>query len=103
METDMVRSADVYVFSLRQHRDKSKVDPMDLAQWTFFAVSTPQIHAKFGTQRSVSLGPLTDLHGPPFGFAELKAKVAEAARWNSTRLMITSPEIDVTIPRSSRE
>lgn len=103
METDMVRSADVYVFSLLQHRDKSNVEPMDLAQWTFFAVPTPQIHAKFGTQKSISLGPLTGLHGPPFGFAELKAKVAEAARWNSTRLMITSPEIDVTIPRSSRE
>lgn len=76
MKTDIVRSADVYVFSLLQHRDKSNVDPMDLAQWTFFAVPTPQIHAKFGIQKSISLGPLTDLHGPPFGFAELKARLS---------------------------
>ena len=103
METDMVRSADVYVFSLLQHKDESKVDPMDLAQWTFFAVPTPQIHAKFGTQKSISLGPYTDLHGPPFGFAELKARVAQAARWNSSHLIKSPNEVDVATPRPSNE
>ena len=102
IETDIVRSADVYVFSLLQHMEKSNVNPMDLAQWTFFAVPTLQIHSKFGTQKSISLGPLTALHGPPFGFAELKTRVARAAKWNSTRLT-TSPEIDAAIPRSSWE
>ena len=103
METDMVRSADVYVFSLLQHRDKSNVDPMDLAQWTFFAVPTLQIHAKFGIQKSISLGPLTDLHGPPFGFAELKARVAQAAKWNSSHLIKSTNEDVVAIPRPSNE
>jgi hypothetical protein len=103
METDIVRSADVYVFSLLQHRDKSNVDPMDLAQWTFFAVPTLQIHAKFGTQKSISLGPLTDLHGPPFGFAELKARVAQAAKWNSSHLFKSTNEDVVAIPRPSNE
>lgn len=84
MATDMIRSSDVYVFCLLHHKDKSSVDPMDLAQWFFFAVPTARIHAKFGTQKSISLGPLTDLHGASFSFADLKTRVAEAAKWNPT-------------------
>ena len=84
METDMVRSSDVYIFCLLDHKDKSTVDPMDLAQWSFFAVQTLRLHAKFGTQKSISLGPLSDLHGAKFGFAELKKRVADEAKWKPT-------------------
>ena len=103
METDVVRVADVYIFCLLQHKDKSSVDPLNLSQWTFFAVPTPQIHATFGTQKSVSLGPLSILHGPSFGFTELKTRVVEAAKWKSTRLITSSHEVDDATPRHSNE
>lgn len=41
-DTDLLRQADVYDFCLLDHKDLATIDLLDLAQWTFFVVSTGQ-------------------------------------------------------------
>jgi hypothetical protein len=77
------RSADVYVFCLLHYKDKSTVDPLDLSQWSFFAVSSKRIHHEFQTQQQISLSRLEKVHGPPFSFQELKGRILDATKWQS--------------------
>lgn len=57
------RHADVYVFCLLDHEDKTNVDPMDLEQWRFFVISTQTLNERVGQQKSISLISLMKL-GP---------------------------------------
>ncbi|MFA0960924.1 hypothetical protein AB9P05_03905 [Roseivirga sp. BDSF3-8] len=56
------RNNDFYIFCLLHHKDKSTVDPMDLAQWTFYILPTSVLNEKLGTQRRLSLKRLKSLH-----------------------------------------
>ncbi len=62
-EQKSVRGADVYVFCLLAHKDKSTLDPMNMDQWQFFVVATRTIDAAIGAQESLSLSRLLKL-GP---------------------------------------
>lgn len=62
-EQKSVRGADVYVFCLLAHKDKSTLDPMNLDQWQFFVLATRRIDAALGAQESLSLSRLLKL-GP---------------------------------------
>ena len=62
-EQKSVRGADVYVFCLLAHKDKSTLDPMNMDQWQFFVVATRRIDAALGVQESLSLSRLLKL-GP---------------------------------------
>jgi hypothetical protein len=53
-----VRHSDVYVFCLLHHEDRKTIDPMDVAQWTFFVLPTYVIDRDFPKQQSLSLGKL---------------------------------------------
>lgn len=72
------RASDVYVFCLLHHPNKETVNPLDLAQWSFYAVSTHQINAACNEQQRIALGPLERIHGPAFGFAELPERIRAA-------------------------
>jgi hypothetical protein len=76
--SEVKRQADVYVFCVLHHEDKHTVDPLDLDQWTFFVLSTDELTASVGPQKSISLNRLRSLHPRRASFAEL-AKAITAA------------------------
>jgi len=55
------READVYVFCLLNHTDKKTVEPLNLDQWEFFVLSTPEIDNYKRSQSSITLNSLTKL------------------------------------------
>ncbi len=71
------RQADVYVFALLAHRDKPKIDPMNLDQWKFYVLSTAALDEHFGDQKRLTLGGL-EKHASPVDYKALKTAVSEA-------------------------
>lgn len=63
------RSADIYIFCVLEEKDRTKVDPLDLAQWSFFVIPTGVLREKLGPQKTVSLATLEKLGIPhvPYG------------------------------------
>lgn len=61
MSCESRRQADVYVFCLLHHKDKSTVNPMDLKQWGFHVVASKTIDERCGTLKRLSLKRLLDL------------------------------------------
>jgi len=79
-----MRHADVYVFALLAHKDKSTINPMDLSQWCFYVVPTSVLNARERSQDSITLASLTALapHDKPVKFRELGEAIAKAAKLN---------------------
>ncbi|GAA1761288.1 hypothetical protein GCM10009795_004650 [Nocardioides hankookensis] len=76
-ETRM-RQSDVYVFALLHHQNKSTVDPLDLDQWTFHAMSTLKLNKYVPEQRSIGLASLMGLEPEVAQFEGLPAAVSRA-------------------------
>jgi hypothetical protein len=76
------RSADVYVFCLLNGTDREHVDPLDVAQWTFYVLPTNLLNRKVLAQRKIRLGPLKALGPHQCTYDELKAAIHEAAAVN---------------------
>lgn len=77
-------AAKVYVFALLKEKDdKSKVDPLNLEQWTFYVVPTKSLENRKRSQQSITLHSLEvekgDLKVQIVGFAKLKEAVQKAA------------------------
>lgn len=73
------RQADVYVLALLHHQDKATVNPLDLAQWSFFVVPTRVLDRRKGNPDSIALGPLQALV-PAVQYSQLAASVIRAGR-----------------------
>ncbi|UUO03701.1 hypothetical protein M4D79_12665 [Mycolicibacterium novocastrense] len=76
------RSADVYVFCLLEGEDRERIDPLDVAQWTFYVLATSELDRHVPTQKTIRLGPLKDLRPRQCKYNELKAAIHEAAAEN---------------------
>ncbi len=74
------RSADVYVFALLGHRDKSTLDPLDLNQWQFFVASARALDATFAAQKEIALSTLQRVTPTPVSFSGLREAVMTVAR-----------------------
>jgi len=72
------RPADVYVFALLAHMDKSSIDPMNLDQWEFYVLSTGAINARTRSQHSITLNSLRRLRAGPISFGKLREAVNKA-------------------------
>jgi hypothetical protein len=80
------RSADVYVFCLLKGEDREHIDPLDVAQWTFYVLPTSELDRHVPTQRTIGLGPLMkDLAAHPYTYDELKTAIHAAAAVNRGR------------------
>jgi len=79
-EGDQRRHADVYVLALLAHRDKATLDPLDIAQWQFYVLSTRVLDARTRSQQSITLPSLERLNAGPYAYAALSQAVAQAAR-----------------------
>jgi len=53
--TEHKRQADVYVFCLLKHKDKSTLNPLNLDQWDFYIVPTTLLNELVPTQKTISL------------------------------------------------
>jgi hypothetical protein len=74
------RIADVYVFALLAHRDKSTIDPLNLDQWEFYVLGTRSINERTRSQHSISLSSLKRLNAGPIWHKKLQKAVVEAAK-----------------------
>ncbi|TDK96490.1 hypothetical protein EI067_15420 [Mycobacterium paragordonae] len=73
------RSADVYVFCLLETKDRGAINPLDVAQWTFYVLPT----SKLPEQNTIRLAPLIAKFGPrKCAYDELKSAIHEAAAEN---------------------
>lgn len=71
-EKDESRPSDVYVFCLLDSREKEKVNPLDLDQWKFYILSTPELERNFKNQKTVSLSVLLRAGAKESDFLSLK-------------------------------
>jgi hypothetical protein len=73
------RSADVYVFCVLEGEDRKHIDPLDVAQWTFYVLATNELDRQVPTQKTIRLGSLKALRPRQCKYDELKAAIHEAA------------------------
>lgn len=71
--------ADVYVFAVLAHRDQSPIDPTNLDQWEFYAVSTRKLDERKRSQYGLTLSSLTnELSAERVSYTGLRAAVDRA-------------------------
>lgn len=68
---DIRRQADVYVFCLLHHQDKTTVDPLDMTQWTFYVLPASALNKSCPAQQSIGLVGLLRLKPLECAYKEL--------------------------------
>jgi hypothetical protein len=65
------RQADVYVFCVLSHQDKSSVDPLNLSQWDFYVLATHILDHEIPDQKTITLSSLLNLSPVECQFGEI--------------------------------
>lgn len=91
VEPDAKRHADVYVFALLAHCDKSSINPLDLSQWEYYVLSTAKLNGRTRSQHSITLKSLQQLCPKPVLFEGLHAAVQLAADENTKAASASVP------------
>jgi hypothetical protein len=60
-DSELKRQADLYVFCLLAHTDKSTVNPLDTNQWRFFVLPSTAINDQLKDQKAIGLSKLMNL------------------------------------------
>ena len=76
LATERRRQADVYVFCVLAHKDKTTVDPLDVDQWVFYVLSTAVLNEQCPTQKHISLSGLLRLDPVKTDFNGLASAIA---------------------------
>jgi len=74
------RHADVYVFALLAHKDKSNIDPLDVSQWEFYVIPTVVLDERTRSQHPITLSTLQGLSDDPVRYDNLAMAVKDAAK-----------------------
>ncbi len=74
------RSAAVYVFCLLTETNRDHVDPLDVAQWTFYVLPTSVLNQKLPEQKRIRLDPLIALSPHPCNYEGLNAAVRQVLK-----------------------
>ncbi|MCC7118984.1 MAG: hypothetical protein IT310_10705 [Anaerolineales bacterium] len=69
------RHADIYIFCLLRHQEKSTLDPLDLDQWTFYILPTSILDAKNEKQKKITLSALLKLNPIQVSFGEISSAI----------------------------
>jgi len=69
------RQAEVYVFALLHHQDKTTLDPLNVEQWEFFIVPALTLDNKMPNQKRISLTTLKQLNPVNAQFGEIAAVI----------------------------
>ncbi len=80
-EASAQRSAHVYVFCLLNGKLGGAINPLDVAQWTFYVLPA----SKLPEQKTIRIGPLIHLRPRQCKYDELKAAICDAAAVNRGR------------------
>jgi len=81
LQSDILkRQADVYVFCVLGHKDKSTVDPMNFGQWEFYVLSTDTLNDRVGNQKTIGLSSLLNLQPVQCKFGEIGAAICQVFR-----------------------
>ena len=80
LSSELRRQADIYIFSLLDHRDKATLDPMRFEQWKFYLLRSAVLDERFPTQKTISLASLLKLQPLEATFENLAERVAELVR-----------------------
>jgi len=78
LEAEAKRQADVYIFAILAHRQKSTLNPCDVSQWEFHVLRAQILNERTRSQHSITLPTLTRLSGGPVVYRDLAEKVREA-------------------------
>ena len=76
------RSADVYVFCLLAGTNREHVDPLDVAQWTFYVLPTSVFNRRVPVQRRIRLEPLIAIGPYQCAYGDLYGVIHQAAEVN---------------------
>lgn len=84
------RQADVYVFALLGHKDKSNLNPMELSQWQFYVLATRCLDERQRSQHSITLKSLETLCGRSLRYDEIRdaVEMAGASRARSASAVV---------------
>lgn len=80
LSSELRRQADVYIFCLLDHREKTTLDPMRLEQWKFYLLRSAVLDERHSSQKTISLASLLKLQPLEATFENLAERVAESAR-----------------------
>lgn len=72
-EKESRRQADLYVFALLAHQDKSTLNVMDVSQWEFYLLPTSVLNNRVPNQRQLSLSALKRLEPTFCRFPDLSS------------------------------
>lgn len=86
------RVADIYVFCLLKHKEKSTVNPLDTDQWEFYVVPTWRIDKERSGGKRIGLRPLRDLAQGALGFS----KIADAVGALEQRILSRTESLAVS-------
>jgi hypothetical protein len=64
MEPEARRQADVYVFAVLKHQEKSTIDPLNVDQWEFYVVPTATLDGRTRSQYGITLPTLRSFCKP---------------------------------------
>ena len=78
------RQAQVYVFALLAHKDKSSIDPLNVRQWRFYVLPTAILDARARSQHSITLHSLELLAGVAISYDGLQEAVHQAVKASAT-------------------
>ena len=85
LENEAKRPADVYVFAVLAHQDKSTVDPLNVNQWRFYVLPTRILDERTRSQHSITLKTLERLSSGSVLFQELRITVQKAFKQQGKR------------------
>lgn len=74
-DVEQKRQADMYVFALLHHQDKATLDPLNVAQWTFYILPATVLNEQVRAQKRISLTTLRRLGATEANFAEIAAVI----------------------------
>jgi len=72
------RQADIYVFCVLSHKDKTTVNPLDLSQWDFYTLPTATLNEKRPNQKTITLSSLLQLNPEISKYDKLKNVINSA-------------------------
>jgi len=79
-EKEYRRQAQVYIFALLAHQDKSTIDPLNMDQWKFYVIPTKVLDEKIQNQKNIGLKRLELLAGQGIQYKELQDAVTKLAK-----------------------
>jgi hypothetical protein len=96
LEVEAKRQADVYVFAVLAHHDKSTIDPLNVDQWRFYVVPTATLDTRTRSQYGITLPTLDllaskGLASKAVTYEELHDTVDSFVNGRNQRTFITSP------------